>query len=123
MKRTFFKSKLHRATVTESDLNYAGSLSMDPDLMTSADILPYEKIEVYNINTGDRFSTYAIKGKQGSGEIGLNGAAARLGHVGDLIIIVTYVQLDHSEIKNHRTKVVLVDEENKIKSIREEAII
>lgn len=123
MKRTFFKSKIHRATVTESDLNYEGSLSVDPDLMESADILPYEKIEVYNISTGDRFSTYAIQGKKGGGEIGLNGAAARLGHVGDLIIIVTYVQLDPSEIKNHRTKVVLVDDKNKIKSVQVEAII
>ncbi|APF18410.1 aspartate 1-decarboxylase [Caldithrix abyssi] len=122
MERIFFKSKIHRATVTDADLNYEGSLSIDPDLMAAADILPYEKVDVVNITTGDRFTTYAIKGKPGSGEIGLNGGAARKGHVGDLVIIITYANVPEEEIEKHRVKVVLVDEQNRIKSVHEDTI-
>ncbi len=122
MERIFFKSKIHRARVTDANLNYEGSLSIDPQLMEAADILPYEKVDVVNISTGDRFTTYAIKGKPGSGEIGLNGGAARLGHVGDLVIIITYAHLTPQEMETHKVKVVLVDEQNRIKAIHEDTI-
>ncbi len=122
MERIFFKSKIHRARVTDANLNYEGSLTMDPDLMEAADILPYEKVDVVNITTGDRFSTYAIKGKRGSGEICLNGGAARLGHVGDLVIILTYTHLRPEEILEHKVKVVQVDQNNRIKSVHEDSV-
>jgi len=116
MERTFLKSKIHRAKITDADLNYEGSLTIDSLLMAEADILPYEKVDVVNINNGQRFSTYAIEGKPGSGEICLNGAAARLGNVGDLVIIITYTSLPEEEIKHHQPIVVLVDEDNKVNS-------
>ncbi len=122
MDRIFFKSKIHRARVTKANLHYEGSLSIDPELMDAADILPYEKVDVVNLNTGDRFSTYAIKGKKGSGEIGLNGGAARLGQVGDLIIIITYAHVPQNEIDQYKVKIVLVDEQNRIKSIHQDSI-
>ena len=123
MKRTIFKSKIHRATVTDANLNYEGSLTIDPELLKAADILPYEKVDVVNINTGARFTTYAISGQPGKGEICLNGGAARLGEVCDLVIIITYVSLNEEEIKSFRTKAVLVDKENKIISVKEDSII
>ena len=116
MQRTILKSKIHRATITDANLDYEGSLTIDTDLMNKADILPYEKLDVVNINNGQRFSTYAIDGIPGSGDICLNGAAARLGNVGDLVIIITYTNLADEEIHHHQPIVVLVDEENKIKS-------
>jgi aspartate 1-decarboxylase len=122
MERRFFKSKIHRATVTDANLNYEGSLSIDANLMEAADILPYEKLDVVNISTGDRFTTYAIKGKKGSGEICLNGGAARKGQPGDLIIIITYVNLTQGEIDNFKTKAVLVDKQNKILSINTDSL-
>ncbi len=122
MERIFFKSKIHRARVTDADLNYEGSLSIDPELMKAADILPYERVDVVNLHTGDRLTTYAIKGKPGSGEIGLNGGAARLGQVGDLVIIITYAHISENEIDRHKVKVVLVDDQNRIKSIHEDTI-
>ncbi|HHE55595.1 MAG TPA: aspartate 1-decarboxylase [Caldithrix abyssi] len=122
MERIFFKSKIHRARVTDADLNYEGSLSIDPELMKAADILPYERVDVVNLHTGDRLTTYAIKGKPGSGEIGLNGGTARLGQVGDLVIIITYAHIPENEIDTHKVKVVLVDDQNRIKSIHEDAI-
>ena len=109
------KSKIHRATITEADLNYHGSLSIDQDLMDAAGIIPFEQIMVYNINNGERFETYAIRGKAGSGIIGLNGAAARKGHVGDLIIIVTYAQYDDSELDDFAPTILLCDERNRIR--------
>jgi aspartate 1-decarboxylase len=123
MERRFFKSKIHRATVTNAKLNYEGSLSIDPVLMEAAGILPFEKLDVVNISTGDRFTTYAIKGTKGNGEICLNGGAARKGQPGDLIIIITYVNLTEDEIKNFKTTAVLVDEQNKILSINTDPII
>ena len=123
MKRTFLKSKLHRVTVTDANLNYEGSLSIDEDLMEQADILPLEKVDVVNINTGDRFTTYAIKGKRGSGEISLNGGAARKGEIGDLLIIITYAELDNDEMMNHQAKTVLVNADNTVKSILTQAIV
>ncbi|MBN2426236.1 MAG: aspartate 1-decarboxylase [Calditrichaceae bacterium] len=122
MDRIIFKSKIHRASVTEANLNYEGSITIDADLMKAADILPYEKVDVVNIDTGDRFTTYAIEGKSGSGVICLNGGAARLGHIGDLLIIITYAHLSELEIKNHKIKVVLVDKNNAIKSASSESI-
>jgi aspartate 1-decarboxylase len=108
------KSKIHRATVTEADLNYPGSLTLDKDLMEAANMLLHERVEVLNISTGDRFATYIIEGKRGSGTVCLNGAAARLGHTGDLVIILTYAQMDMEEAKNFTPTVVHVDEKNRI---------
>lgn len=122
MERTFFKSKIHRASITDANLSYEGSLTIDLDLMEAADIKPYEKVDVVNINTGDRFTTYAIKGKRGSGEICLNGGAARLGQVGDLVIIITYAHLQETELDDFETRAVLVDKDNKITSIHTDSI-
>ena len=109
------KSKLHRATVTEADLHYEGSLTIDKDLMEAVDLYPFERVKVYNINNGERFDTYAIEGEAGSGIIGLNGAAARKGMVGDMIIIVSYAFFEDEELDGFIPKVVLLDESNKIK--------
>ncbi len=114
MQRIMCKSKIHRATVTAGDLNYIGSLTIDENLMKEADILPYEKIEVWNLNNGARLETYALKGKKGSGVICANGAAARLLHPQDKIIIAAYGQYDEEEIKRFQHKVVLVDEKNQL---------
>jgi aspartate 1-decarboxylase len=114
MKRILCKSKIHRATITGADLNYEGSLSIDEDLLEAADIIPYEMVSVANVANGERFETYAIKGKRGSGEICLNGAAARLGMTGDEIIIMTYANFDENELKGFQPKIVLVDKDNKI---------
>jgi len=122
MQRFIFKSKIHRATVTDANLNYEGSLSIDPILMKAADILPFEKVDVVNINTGARFSTYVIKGQTGSGEVCLNGGAARKGEVGDLLIILTYASLSDEEMKNFKTKAVLVDDKNNVISTKEQSI-
>ncbi|BCO09150.1 aspartate 1-decarboxylase [Desulfolithobacter dissulfuricans] len=115
MQRTLLKAKIHRATITEADLEYEGSLTIDRELMDAAGIVPFERVKVYNINNGERFDTYAIEGAPGSGVIGLNGAAARKGLVGDLIIIVTYVQVDEQELDGFRPVILLLDEQNKIK--------
>ncbi|XOF34573.1 MAG: aspartate 1-decarboxylase [Candidatus Electrothrix sp. YB6] len=115
MQRTMLKSKIHRATITEADLNYDGSLTIDQDLLDAAGIIPFEQVKVYNINNGERFDTYAIRGERGSGVIGLNGAAARRGHVGDLIIIVSYAQYDESELDGFTPKILLCDEQNRIR--------
>ncbi len=113
MKRFMFKSKIHRATVTQADLNYEGSITIDSSLMKLADILPYEKVDIYNITNGERFSTYVIPGEPESGVICLNGAAARKVQVGDKVIIVSYCELEEEELENFSPTVVLVDEENK----------
>ncbi|MBD3225753.1 MAG: aspartate 1-decarboxylase [Caldithrix sp.] len=122
MERIFLNSKIHRAVVTDADLNYEGSLTIDPDLMAAANILPFEKVDVVNINTGDRLSTYAIQGKAGSGDICLNGGAARLGQKGDLIIIISYVHLTPQEVDHHQIKVVLLDGQNKVKTVQNQSI-
>lgn len=108
------KSKIHRATVTEADLNYEGSLTIDRDLMEEVGLYPFERIKVYNINNGERFDTYAIKGEPGSGIIGLNGAAARKGMVGDLVIIVSYALFTATELEEFHPKVVLLNKDNRI---------
>jgi len=95
MQRFMLKSKLHRVTITDANLDYEGSITIDESLMKAADILPYEKVNIYNVSNGERFSTYAIEGEKDSGVIGLNGAAARKGSKGDIIIIVTYVSMDN----------------------------
>ena len=115
MQRTMLKSKIHRATITEADLNYDGSLTIDGQLMEAADIVPFERVKMYNINNGERFDTYAIQGAAGSGVIGLNGAAARKGQVGDLIIIVTFAAFDEAELEGFSPKILLCDEKNNIR--------
>jgi aspartate 1-decarboxylase len=115
--RYFCKSKLHHARVTQADLHYEGSLTVDEELLEAADIAPYEKVQVVNVNNGARFETYTIIGKRGSGVICLNGAAARLGQVGDTIIIITYAILDEKEAVDHKPKVIILDEKNHIKDI------
>lgn len=114
MQRVLLKSKIHRARITDSNLNYEGSLTIDADLMLAADIMPYEQIKVYNVNNGARFDTYAIAGPSGRGDICLNGAAARMGAVGDLIIIATYANFDEDEATAHKPGIVLVDSNNRI---------
>ena len=109
------KSKLHRATVTDADLNYEGSISIDEGLMEAANIIPYEKVAIYDVSNGERFTTYAIKGERDSGTICLNGAAARKVSRGDLIIIVTYVVDNEAEAKDWSPTCVFVDEKNRIK--------
>ena len=116
MRLTAFKSKIHRATVTEANLNYEGSVTIDADLMEAADILPHEQVQVLNVNNGERFDTYAIRGPRGSGVICLNGPAARLSHVGDLVIILTYATMEREELARHTPRVVMVDERNRIHS-------
>ena len=111
-----FKAKIHKARITQADLHYEGSLTVDEELLEAANILPYEKVQVVDINNGNRFETYTIVGKRGSGVIGLNGAAARLGLVGDEVIIITYAQMTPEEAKNHKPTIIIVDEKNKVKS-------
>jgi aspartate 1-decarboxylase len=109
------KSKIHRATITDADLNYEGSLTIDKELLDVVDLHPYERVMVYNINNGERFDTYAIEGQPGSGVIGLNGAAARKGLIGDQIIIVSYAFFSEEELNNYSPKIVLLNKSNKIK--------
>jgi aspartate 1-decarboxylase len=116
MQRTLLKSKIHRARVTDADINYEGSLTIDENLMQAADILPFEQVKVYNISNGARFDTYAISGPSGEGDICLNGAAARMGAAGDLIIIATYAMYDEKERLTHNPKIVLVGSDNKLRS-------
>lgn len=115
MRLTAFKSKIHRATVTEADLNYEGSVTIDADLMDAAEILPNEQVQILNVNNGERFDTYAIRGARGSGIICLNGPAARLAHVGDPVIILTYAQMEREELLRHVPIVVTVDSKNRIR--------
>ncbi|OYY92422.1 MAG: aspartate 1-decarboxylase [Hydrogenophilales bacterium 28-61-23] len=117
MQRTLLKSKLHRVRVTASELEYEGSCAIDELLLEAADIREYEKIEIYNINNGERFSTYAIRGQKGSGMISVNGAAARKVAVGDLLIIATYSVYNEIELAQFEPKLVYVDEKNRIKRI------
>jgi len=114
MWRSMCKSKIHRATVTAAELHYPGSLTIDAELMEAADIIPYERVQVVNISNGARLETYAIPGERGRGDIRLNGAAARLGQTGDLIIIISYAMLEDSEARRHQPRVVHVDEDNRI---------
>jgi len=108
------KAKIHRARVTEADLNYVGSITIDSDILKQVDILPHEKVQVVNNNNGARLETYVIPGEAGSGIICLNGAAARLVQKGDTVIIVTYAMIDERELVTHKPKVAIMDEQNKI---------
>jgi aspartate 1-decarboxylase len=112
MLRDVLKSKIHRATVTDANLNYTGSITIDPVLMRLADIREYEKVHVVNINNGARFETYAILGKPETGEVCVNGAAARLVHTGDIVIIMTFAQMEDRELLNFHPKVIKVDGKN-----------
>ena len=114
MFRTMLKSKIHRATVTQADLHYVGSVTVDADLMEAADLLPGEQVAIVDINNGSRLETYVIEGPRGSGVIGINGAAARLVHEGDLVILISYCTVTDAEAREMRPKVVFVDAENRI---------
>jgi aspartate 1-decarboxylase len=116
--RMMLRAKLHRATVTEADLHYEGSCGIDAALLEHADMRPFERIELYNINNGERFTTYIIEAPAGSGAISLNGAAARKAHVGDRLIICTYGPIEEAEVANHRPKIVLLDDDNRVKALR-----
>lgn len=114
---SMLKGKIHRATVTQAELDYVGSITIDEELMESAGILEYEKVHIVDINNGNRFETYVIAGEKGSGIICLNGAAARCVQVKDKIIIMAYCNIDEKEVKKHKPNVVLVDENNKVEKI------
>lgn len=114
MQRIMLKSKIHRAMVTEARLDYEGSLTIDKALMEAADIAPFEMVKVYNISNGERFDTYVMPGRRNSGTIGLNGAAARKGNVGDLIIVATYMIFDESHVKDYNPVIIHVDNRNKV---------
>jgi aspartate 1-decarboxylase len=118
MQITLLKAKIHRAIVTMADLNYEGSISIDTDLLAASGILIHEKVDVLNINNGERFSTYAIVGKRGSGEISLNGAAARLAQLGDLLIICTYAPMSDAEVAEYQPKIVFVNDKNRITGLK-----
>jgi aspartate 1-decarboxylase len=111
MRRRMMNGKIHRARVTDADLNYVGSISIDPNLLKAADIVPNEQVAVYNLMNGARFETYAIEGTEG--QICLNGAAARLAQVGDLVIIVTFTDVEDDELGGHEPSIVVVDEQNR----------
>jgi len=115
VQRFMLKSKLHRATVTDADLHYEGSITIDEGLMEAADFLPFEKVSIYDVSNGERFSTYVIRGKRDSGVICLNGAAARKVSRGDLIIIASYVLVDDADAARWSPRCVLLDEKNRIK--------
>ncbi len=114
MQRTMLKSKLHRVTVTQAELHYEGSCAIDDDLLEAADIKEYQAIDIYNVNNGERFSTYAIRAERGSGTISVNGAAARLAAPGDLLIIASYVSMNEIELQKYEPDLVYVDAKNRI---------
>ncbi len=123
--RTMLKSKIHRARVTDGNISYEGSITIDKKLMEAADILPYEQVHILNINNGARFHTYAIEGEANSGEICLNGAAARLVARGDIVIILTYHEMESADCKDYHPRLVYVDEKNHIthtKGVMDEAM-
>ncbi len=123
MQRTMCKGKIHRATVTQANLNYIGSITIDQDLLDAADIYPYEKVQVVNVNNGSRLETYTIAGARGSGVICLNGAAARLTAEGDKVIIMSYGQFDEQEIRSLEPHIVFVDEDNRISETKHVPLI
>ena len=118
MQRTMCKGKIHRATVTQANLNYVGSITIDQDLLDAADIYPYEKVQVVNVNNGSRLETYTIAGARGSGVICLNGAAARMTAEGDLVIIMSYGQFDEQEIRSLEPHIVFVDADNRMTDVK-----
>lgn len=120
MQRIMCKSKIHCATVTDANLKYEGSVTIDEDLMDAADLLPYEKVQIVNNNNGARFETYIIKGKRGTGTICLNGAAARLVQPGDIVIIISYANVDASELSTFKPKIVAVNDKNQVTRIKDQ---
>ena len=114
MQRHLMKSKIHRATITSADLHYEGSLTVDQDLLDAADLVEFEDVQVVNVNNGQRFNTYVIPGPRGSGVIQLNGAAARLGLPGDLVIVISYGVFDEAEVERFQPRIVFVDEQNRV---------
>lgn len=121
MIRTLLKSKIHRATVTDANVAYEGSITVDKHLMEAADLVPYEQVHVFNVTNGHRFYTYVIEGRRGSGVICTNGAAAHLARDGDSIIIASFASYDENEVSKHNPKLVYVDGENKIAKIKPES--
>ncbi len=115
MRRRLLKSKIHRVTVTEADLHYEGSITIDLDLMEAADIVEHEQVDVYNVTGGERFTTYAIPGEPGSGVICINGAAAHLARPGDLVIVASYADYSPEEVREHEPRIVQVDERNRVR--------
>lgn len=122
MMLTMLKSKLHQATITQCDLHYEGSITIDENLLEEANILPYEQVDVLNINNGQRFTTYAIIGERGSGIIGVNGAAARLAQAGDSIIICAYSRMEEAVAKNYKPTVLLMNPDNTVKTEKSPAL-
>ena len=114
MYRTMLKSKIHRATVTQADLHYVGSVTVDADLMDAADLLPGEQVAIVDVTNGARLETYVIEGERGSGVVGINGAAARLVHPGDLVILIAYGQMSDAEARSYQPRVVFVDADNSV---------
>ncbi len=119
MYRRFLRSKIHRARITDCNLRYEGSLTLDPLLMEAAGLAPFEAVWVYNLSNGARFETYVIRGREGSGEVVLNGAAARLGEVGDEIIIAAYTWIKEEDIPHLRVRLVYVEEDNRVREVKE----
>lgn len=120
MQITMFKSKLHQIRITEANLMYEGSITIDADLLDEADLLPYEKVQVVNINNGQRFETYIIEGERGTGICCLNGAAARLAQVGDSCIVISYASMSTEEAKKHKPRIVILDQDNRPKEVLRE---
>lgn len=112
MQRTMMKSKIHRASVTDANLNYVGSITLDRDLMEAADLLEFEQVHIVDIDNGARFETYVIEGPRGTGTVCLNGAAARLVQPGDKVIVISYAVMDETELEGHTPRIVLVDDKN-----------
>lgn len=122
MERILLKSKIHRGVITDADLEYEGSLTLDPEFMREADLLPYEQVHVVNINNGTRFETYVIEGQPGTRSICLNGAAARLGQIGDQVIIMSYTKMQEADARHHQPTVVLLNDNNEILSVTSNSV-
>jgi len=118
MRREVLRAKIHRITVTDRNIHYEGSLTLDSGLMEAAGMVSFEKVDVYNVNNGERFSTYVIQGERGSGTCCVNGAAARLAEPGDLLIVASYAQIEDGEIANHKPIIITVDSQNRIGEIK-----
>ena len=117
MRRRMFLGKIHRATVTQADLDYEGSITIDSDLLDAAGILPHEEVQIWNVTNGNRLATYALEGPRGSGVVCINGAAAHLVDPGDIVILASFGELEDHEARNHEPKVVFVDEHNRMKGM------
>jgi len=119
MKREMLRAKIHRITATETEVTYEGSLTLDASVMQAAGMVPYERVEVYDVDNGNRFATYLIEGPRDSGDCCVNGAAARLVEVGDKLILATYASVEEAEVRGHRPTVVLIDERNRVRLVKD----